>query len=182
MSEPRSARRPLPVVQNAYYVSDLDAAIERWHALFGLGPFFVRRHIVLPDVRYRGAPSTLDISAAYVQAGQIQLELVTQHDGTPSAFRDMYAHGGQGLHHVAVMPDDYAALVEHYVQAGFPVATELRTAAGRGAAYVDPRPMLGHMLEIYLPNESLRELYAQVAAAAAEWDGRELVIEVDATR
>ena len=182
MSEPRSARRPLPVVQNAYYVSDLDAAIDRWHALLGLGPFFVRRHIVLPDVRYRGAPSTLDISAAYVQAGPIQLELVTQHDSTPSAFRDMYAHGEQGLHHVAVMPDDYAALVDHYVQAGFPVATELRTAAGRGAAYVDTRPLLGHMLEIYLPNDSLRELYAQVAAAAAEWDGRALVIEVDAAR
>ena len=78
-------------IQNAYVVADLDAAIERWHRLWGLGPFFVRRHIVLPQVRYRGRAAALDISAAYVQAGPIQVELVTQHDAAPSAFRDMFA-------------------------------------------------------------------------------------------
>ncbi len=38
-------------IQNAYYVTDLDAAIARWHALWGIGPFLVRRHIALPEVR-----------------------------------------------------------------------------------------------------------------------------------
>jgi hypothetical protein len=179
MTLPRFQHR---IVQNAYYVSDLDAAIERWHALWGLGPFFVRRHIVLQEVRYRGAPSTLDISAAYVQAGEIQLELVTQHDDTRSAFRDMYSRDQQGLHHVAVMPDDYDSLVSRYADAGFPVATELRTAAGRGAAYIDTRPMLGHMLEVYRVSESLLTLYRQVADAAQGWDGRELILEVDPRR
>ena len=166
-------------IQNAYYVSDLDEAIGRWHHLWGIGPFFVRRHIVLPFVTYRGAPAQLDISAAYVQAGPIQVELVTQHNDAPSAFRDMFAVGQEGLHHVAVIPDDYHALIAHYAASGFPVATELRTASGRGASYVDTRPMLGHMTEIYPPSESLNALYRDVAAAAAAWDRKVLKIEVD---
>src|SRR6266850_8392942 len=169
-------------VQNAYYVKDLDAAIERWHRLWGIGPFFVRRHIVLPQVSYRGKPSRLDISAAYIQAGPIQVELVKQHDDTPSAFRDMYAANQEGFHHVAVIPDNYDELVAEYAKQGFPVATELRTASGRGASYVDTRSMLGHMVEIYVISDSLTALYRDVAAAAEEWRGKQLKIEVDAAQ
>jgi hypothetical protein len=166
-------------IQNAYYVNDLDAAIQRWHRLWGIGPFMVRRHIALPSVSYRGEPAQLDISAAYVQAGPIMVELVTQHDASPSAFRDMFAPGEEGFHHVAVIPDDYDRVLADYARAGFPVVTELRTASGRGAAYVDARAMLGHFVEVYWPSEGLNALYRDVAALAANWDGRELVIEVD---
>jgi hypothetical protein len=166
-------------IQNAYYVSDLDGAIERWHALWGIGPFLVRRHIVLPEVRYRGRPARLDISAAYVQAGPIMVELVTQHDDVPSAFREMFAAGEEGFHHVAVIPDDYERVLEGYSRAGYDVVTELRTASGRGAAYVDTRRMLGHFVEVYLPSAGLDALYREVAAAAHSWDGRRLRIEVD---
>lgn len=170
------------IIQNAYYVSDLDSAIDRWHRLLGIGPFFVRRHIVLPEVRYRGQAAQLDISAAYVQAGTIQLELVTQHNDAPSAFRDLYGPGESGFHHVAVLPDDYDAWIARYVALGYPVATELVTASGRGAAYMDTRALLGHMVEVYRPSDGLQALYRDVAAAAAQWDGRELRIEVDPMR
>jgi hypothetical protein len=166
-------------IQNAYYVCDIDAAIRRWHALWGIGPFFVRRHIDLPDVRYRGRPASLDITAAYVQAGSIMVELVTQHDDSPSAFRDMFSATQEGFHHVAVLPDNYDELLAHYVAQGFDVVTELRTASGRGAAYVDTRRMLGHMVEVYWPSDGLLKLYRDVAAAAEQWDGRDLIIEVD---
>jgi hypothetical protein len=166
-------------IQNAYFVADLDAAIDRWHERWGLGPFFVRRHIELAHVRYRGKDASLDISAAYVQAGDIMVELVTQHDDAPSAFRDMFGTGQEGFHHVAVVPDDYDALLGRYAEAGFEVATELRTASGRGAAYVDTRPWLGHFVEVYWPTEGLSRLYREVAAAASSWDGRTLRIEAD---
>jgi len=170
------------IVQNAYYVRDLDSAIDRWHRAWALGPFFVRRNIVLAGVQYRGKPSTLNISAAYVQAGAIQLELVTQHDDVPSAFRDMYAANQEGFHHSAVMPDDPDQVVRDYEAMGFAVATSLRTAAGRGASYVDTRPLLGHMMEIYTVSDSLTALYRDVAAASEKWDGRQLKIEVDPAR
>jgi len=167
------------LIQNAYIVNDIDAAIERWHGLWGIGPFFVRRHIVMPHVMYRGQPSTIDISAVYVQAGPIQVELVQQHCDAPSAFRDMFPRGTEGFHHVAVIPDDYARVLAHYAARGYPVASEVRTLSGRGAAFIDTRPMLGHMMEVYIPGEGIQTLYRTVAEASANWDRRQLTIEVD---
>ncbi len=167
------------LIQNAYVVRDIDEAVQRWHALWGIGPFFVRRHIDMPHVLYRGAVSSIDMSAVYVQAGPIQVELVQQHCDTPSPFRDMFPAGQEGLHHVAVVPDDYAQLLAHYARLGYPVAGEIRTAGGRGAAFIDTRPMLGHMMEVYMPGDGIPALYRKVADAAAHWDRRSLTIELD---
>lgn len=167
------------LIQNAYIVNDIDDAIERWHAMWGIGPFFVRRHIDMPRVSYRGKPSSIDMSAVYVQAGPIQVELVQQHCSSPSAFRDMFPAGQEGLHHVAMIPDDYERVLAHYAALGYPVAGEICTAGGRGASFIDTRPMLGHMMEVYMPGEGIPALYKMVADAAASWDRRQLKIELD---
>ena len=59
--------RPLfdPVVQVAYYVSDPEEAARVWAAERHAGPFFVRRHIPVTDVVYRGTPSRFDHTSAY---------------------------------------------------------------------------------------------------------------------
>jgi len=90
------------IIQNAYYVPGIDEGIARFHALWGLGPFFVRRHIELENVTYRGSASELDISAAYTQSGDLMIELVTQHNDAPSIFRDRFAADESGFHHVAL--------------------------------------------------------------------------------
>lgn len=102
-----------------------------------------------------------------------------QHNPGPSALRDMFAPGQEGLHHVAVIPEDFDAMLAFYRRLGYPVATELRTVAGRGAAFVDTRPLLGHMVEVYIPSEALKTMCREVAEAAANWDGRQLKIELD---
>lgn len=165
-------------VQNAYHVADIDEAMPRFANLLGVGPFLVRRYISLNPVTYRGSPTSLDISAAHVQAGPIQIELVMQHCGNPSAFRDMYAADQEGLHHVAIFPHDYNVMVDHYRHLGHEVATELVTPEKRGAAYIDTAATLGHMVEIYRVNETLYEFYQAVMDAAKHWDRRRLVIEM----
>lgn len=164
------------IVQVAWHVADLDAAIESFHARFGLGPFLVRRHIALDRVTYRGEPATLDISAAHTQSGPTHVELVMQHGDEPSTFRDAFAAHQEGLHHLALCPEDHDAMVAHYAAQGFAVSTDLRTAEGRGASYVDTHAALGHMIEIYRPNDSLHALYDRVARLADGWDGRTLAI------
>lgn len=166
------------IVQCAYHVSDVDAAVDRWHKATGIGPFIVRRHIRLGEVFYRGKVSSLDISVAHAQAGDIQIELVTQHCGQPSAFRDSFTPDQEGFHHVAVFPKDHDAMVAHYKMLGHQVSTDLMTAEGRGASYVDTRPLFGHMIEIYRPNPSLFELYAMIAEVAQNGSPRDTIIEL----
>ena len=164
------------IIQNAYVVADVEAAVQRVHNLWGLGPFFVRRNFVLENVTYRGAPSALEISVAYVQSGEIMVELVSQLSDEPSAFSDVFARGEEGFHHVAVAMDDHDRQVKHYTDLGFEVVTELSTPEGRGASYIDTRSALGHMVEVYKVNDSLRELYARVRNAAINWDREQLII------
>ena len=165
-------------IQIAYHVADLGEAIGRWHAATGIGPFFLRRHIPLADVFYRGEPSTLEIGAAMVQSGDIQIELIQQHCDTPSTFRDMFNRNEEGLHHVAIAPSDEAAMLDHYHALGFPVTTSFETQAGGGADYIDTRPLNGHMIELYRLSERIVALYDRVTSAAENWDGRDLVIEL----
>ena len=54
--------------------------------------------------------------------------------------------------------------------------------SGRGASFIDTRPLLGHMMEVYMPGEGIQNLYRTVADAAAQWDRRTLRIEVDPAR
>jgi len=169
---------PLQIVQNAYFVRDLDEAIERWHAAFGLGPFVVNRHIAFERVFYRGAPMPLDMSAAFVQAGEVQIELLCQHNSDPSAFTDMFAKGQEGLHHVAIFPEDFDRVVNGYRARGFAVATELVVGGGLGAVFLDTRSLSGHMLEVYRDDGRVRAFYRLVAKAARDWDGQKLTKDI----
>lgn len=168
----------LEIVQIAYFVQDLDEAIEHWHANFGLGPFIVNRHMKPNRSVYRGTPMSLDISAAFVQSGEVQIELLCQHNPEPSAFHDMFPDGEGGLHHVAVFPGDYTRLVSSFRARGFEVATEIELGTALGAAFIDTRALLGHMLEVYRDNGSIRSFYSLVEDAAKNWDGHTLTIDV----
>ena len=171
-----AALRP---VQLAYHVPDPVEAATRLARDHGWGPFYLMEHIALETVRYRGSPGRFDHTSAYGQAGEMMVELIMQHDDSPSAFRDAFPPGAEGLHHVAIMPEDYRATVDRFVAMGYPVATELRTRSGRGASFVDTRPMMGHMVEIYPVSDGVLGLYRRVADEAARWDGRTLKIELD---
>ncbi len=168
----------LQVVQNAYFVQDLDEAIERWHAAFRLGPFVVSRHLALQRSIYRGSPAPLDISAAFAQSGDLQIELLCQHDSAPSMFHDMFGPGEEGLHHVAVFAKDYDGFISDYQSRGFELAAEVGAGEGMGAGFIDTRDVWGHMLEVYRDVPAMRAFYAMVADAARDWDGRTVKIEV----
>jgi len=171
--------QPFRIVQNAYFVQDLDEAIGRWHSALGVGPFIVSRHLALDRSIHRGTPAPLDISAAFVQAGDVQLELIAQHDSRPSMFHDLFGPGEEGLHHVAIFAQDYDRLIGDYQSRGFELAAEVSTREGLGAGFIDTRALWGHMLEVYRDVPAMRAFYAMIADAARGWDGRAVKIEVN---
>ena len=78
-------------VQIAYAVPDARVAAQEWIERFGAGPFFVRPHIPVVDVVYRGQPSTFDHTSAYGQWGSLMVELVQDHGTAPSVVRERCA-------------------------------------------------------------------------------------------
>jgi hypothetical protein len=158
-------------VQIAYHVPDPESAAERCARDFGWGPFFLMEHIPLERSLYRGAEAAFDHSSAYGQAGEVMVELITQHNDGPSALRDLYAPHETGVHHVACFVDDLAAALQSHRARGDAIALEARTRTGVDFAMVDLSATLGHMLELYEPGEDLRRFYAYVRRCAEGWDG-----------
>jgi hypothetical protein len=167
---PVNALKP---VQIAYHVPDPEQAARRFASSFGWGPFFLFEHIPLSRCIYRGAPAAFDHSSAYGQAGEIMIELITQHDDAPSVLRDLYARDAVGVHHVAHFVPDLAEALDQARAAGREIALDARTATGTSFAMLDTSRELGHMVELYEPAGGLLKFYGHVRRAAEGWDGAE---------
>ncbi len=162
-------------VQIAYFVSDVVATAERMSATFGAGPFHVARHIELARGEHRGSECRFVHSSAYGQWGDLMMELVQQEVEGPSPFRDMYGPGEEGLHHLAYFVPDLDAAIAQGASSGMPLATRAATSGGVDFAFLDARSSLGHMIELYVPDERLTRFYGLVRDSAAGWDGTEPV-------
>lgn len=160
-------------VQIAYHVPDPEAAAHRFARDLGWGPFYLMEHIPLEWARHRGAEQPFDHTSAYGQAGDVMVELITQHDDRPSALRDLFAADEFGVHHVAAFVPDLRAALAAQREAGRELALEARTTTGVEFAMVDTSALTGHMLELYEANEPLSRFYAFVRKAANGWDGHE---------
>jgi catechol 2,3-dioxygenase-like lactoylglutathione lyase family enzyme len=137
-----------PLFQHAYLVADLERSIHDWNRLFGAGPFVVAEHHRTDRFDYRGTEFEADVSYAFGYLGDLMIQLIVQHDDTPSIYRDMYPAGEYGFHHVAYLVHDFEAEVDRLLGLGFECATRL-FADGVDAAYFDTRSVTGGFTEIH---------------------------------
>lgn len=159
-----------PLFQFAYFVADIERAADEWARTTGAGPFFVTEHHRADTFRYRGEPVEADVSYAFGYSGDAQIQLVQQHDDTPSIYRDMFADGTFGHHHVARLVADYERERDRLTGSGFELACELH-ANGIDAAYLDTRPAIGVYTELHSITDRILATFARWRDAHDEWDG-----------
>jgi hypothetical protein len=164
-----------PVVQIAYFVPDVRDAARRMVGLHGAGPFHVIEKIELTWGEVRGEPHDFLHTSAYGQWGDVMLELVQQDREGPSPFREMYAPGEFGLHHMAAVVDDLTSTYDRVADAGLEVAARAETTTGTEFAFIDTVAEFGNMTEIYEATPGLRSFYELVRHAAVDWDGTDPV-------
>jgi methylmalonyl-CoA/ethylmalonyl-CoA epimerase len=173
-----SPRRPLisrlgTVMQLAFVPQDFDAALRHWTLTMGVGPFFSMEHISLPNCRYEGQPTDIDFSIAIAYWGDMQIELVRQHNDAPSIYKRWRDEGRQGLHHVCIVVDDMAEARRVCLAADARVAQEADVAGGGEVIYVDAGGGPGGLIElIQLPRATL-EAFASMREVCSHWDGRD---------
>ena len=160
-----------PVLQHAYFVSNLEDAARRWVDVMGAGPFFVTRDHHGEGHTYRGEPFDTPLHYAFGQSGPTHVQLIQQDDESPSIYRDMFKPGEEGFHHIAVLvPEaDLPHEMERFEKAGFPVASTLWAIAD--VAYVDCREALGCFVEMHGDNPGIRAVFDRFRTAHEEWDG-----------
>jgi methylmalonyl-CoA/ethylmalonyl-CoA epimerase len=161
------------VMQIAFVPSDFDAALRHWTKTMGVGPFFSLEHICLPNCRYEGQPADIDFSIAIAYWGDLQVELVRQHNDAPSIYKRWRDEGREGLHHVCIVVDDMAHARAVCAAAGARVTQEGDVAGGGEVIYVDSGGGPGGLVElIRLPQVTL-DGFAAMREACRNWDGHE---------
>jgi catechol 2,3-dioxygenase-like lactoylglutathione lyase family enzyme len=165
--------------QNGYVVPDLDDALDHWIKVLGVGPWMVFEHVPVTNFAHRGGvEGTVDMTIALTQYGNAQVELIVQHDDTPSTYReflDRHPHGG--LHHLGFWPDDMDAALAYATERGLQVVTGGQIGDDGRFRYYEPVPaMSGAMLELAEVQGRRRTWFEQLAVSSRDWDGTNPVV------
>lgn len=161
------------VIQMAYIVEDIEAAMPRFTQALGIGPWFYFESFAFDFIAYRGRPCSLAVSLCLGMSGGMMYELIQQRDTAPSVYREVRDARGWGFHHYAVGVESnrYEATIREYVERGYEQVLEARVAVGARAAYVDARQDLEGMIEIIEMTPPVHELFGMIRNARIGWRG-----------
>lgn len=158
-----------------FVVDDLDAAIARWMAELGVGPFFVAKQFVFENPDYRGKSKAPPVSLAFAYDGHIMIELIEPLDETPSPYQELIARTGYGFHHLGYLSDDVDASARQAEARGYRCIFRANFAGGR-LAYCDPDGLIGTgVIEFVQRSPDVEALLDKMHEAAASWDGNDPV-------
>jgi hypothetical protein len=156
------------LIQTAFVVRDIHESITTYVSKLKVGPWFLIERFTPAEAMYRGEPTDLVMSVAFAFRDAMMLELIQQHDDSPSVFRDVVTARGYGLHHLGITTDTYDVLFNSYLSAGFECAFTARTT-GRLAMF--EMSGLPHLVEILELDPKRRKFFSAMAEAATNWDG-----------
>ena len=162
------------IVQVAYLVSDIDAAMEHWLRQAGLGPWTCFRNIEL-ETEFDANTFTMHIHEALAYTGELQIQLVQSLDGPEvvTPYQPFVAAGRWGVHHVAFFADDIEAAVERAKGQGFDRHCAMRDKSGYRYYYCQSSAMPDVWIELLESYPALHDIFDQGIAAASAWDGRD---------
>jgi hypothetical protein len=137
----------------------------------GVGPFYVMRGL-RQDATYRGEPCSVPFSVAFANNGALQIELIHQHDDTPSIYTEFLDAGRDGMHQLAWWAPDFDATIAAIEAAGWPVVWRGGADGGARYAYVEsPATSPATIVEIMELTPATEGLATLVRNAAVDWDG-----------
>ena len=159
------------IVQNGYVVRDLETAAHHWSGKLGVGPFYALEHIPYGRVYFRGQPLVMDMSVAIAQWGEIQIELIQQHDTSASIYTEFAARHGEGLQHIGVMTKSLDEHLARLKPLGIEPVQWGATATGMRFAYLDTDAHPGGMIELIESGPAVEAFFSMIRRAADTWDG-----------
>ncbi len=161
-----------PIMQIAFVVRDLDAAIDHWTRVMHVGPFFLFEHVPFSELLYHGQATQVDMTAALAYSGETQIELIFQYNAAPSIYSEFLRHGRTGVQHLGVMTDSVDHDLERLAAQGVTPAQSGRTAWGARFAYLATDHDPGGMIELIEHGKMIDDAFRQIRDASHNWDGK----------
>jgi methylmalonyl-CoA/ethylmalonyl-CoA epimerase len=157
-----------PIFQVAYVEVDFERAVSSWAAL-GVGPFFAAQHVKVP-YDYHGKKLEAELTLAFSYWGDMQIEIIQQHDDVPSVYREWMDGSQSGIHHVCILVDDIADIRGRCAGAGLRIDQQTSTAS---ADIIYTRMPHGgsHFVEFAQYAPGTGALFEKIKNECASWDG-----------
>jgi hypothetical protein len=157
-----------PLGQIGYVVADLKEAATGWVERTGIGPWYIAEHVPLDYFQHRQSPSDIEIGIATAFTGSLEIELIVQHNDSPSDYVDTLNRSGAGVHHICFFPLNYDLALTSLLSQDFEI---LQNGAIHGIRFIylmDPENQVVEMAD--LPDDARKRRKSRMAEAA-DWDG-----------
>lgn len=162
--------------QVAYLVPDIEAAMDHWSRVLGVGPWYYNPRVPIRNYHYRGERHEPHNSVALANAGALQIELLQPRNDVPSMYRDFLRAGHQGVQHVAYWTEQFDADLARAQAAGFTVCMGGEVGDnGRFVYFEDRSGLPGTTIELSEVAGPKGRLFKLIRDAAVGWDGRDPV-------
>ena len=161
--------------QLGYVVPDIEAAMDYWSRVLGVGPFFYAERVPVVNFTYRGAPSSPVTSVALANSGAVQVELIQQRNDAPTMYRDFVQAKGSGLQHVAYWTQNFDADMARLSARGFKVGMGGEVGARGRFVYFETEYHPGAVIELSEVEGPKGRMFDLIRNAATGWDGSDPV-------
>jgi catechol 2,3-dioxygenase-like lactoylglutathione lyase family enzyme len=161
--------------QLGYVVPDIQAAMDHWSNVMGVGPFFYNPKVPIEGYTYGGEPFEVENSVALANSGFIQVELIQTRNDAPSMYRDFMQAGHMGLQHVAYWTKDFDADLARMLDQGFRVQMEGCVGKNGRFVYFDREAHPGTVIELSEVVGPKGRMFDLIRAASEGWDGTDPV-------
>lgn len=155
---------------------DIDRSMRYFIDTWGVGPWYVLRNVKAPML-YRDQPTEPEISLALSHCGDLQFEIVAQHDDAPSLYREaLGATPALHIQHLGIWTEDFAKLKADALAKGWTPIMESPPGPGSSCFVVHPdEPMM--CIEISDCDAYKTHVRKVVREVALNWDGSEPIRE-----
>jgi hypothetical protein len=117
---------------------DIDRSMRYFIDAWGVGPWYVLRR-VKSAMLYQDEPRELEVSIAMANCGDLQFEIVAQHNDEPSLYQDALADTPE-LHvqHVSILKEDVVDTENDAYAKGWESVFETLSGPGRSVFIAHP--------------------------------------------
>lgn len=161
--------------QLGYVVPDIEAAMDHWSRVLGVGPFFYNPQVPIENYKYDGQSYEVENSVALANSGFIQVELIQTRNDAPSMYRDFVQAGNWGLQHVAYWTTDFDVDLARMQGQGFRVKMEGCVGQNGRFVYFDREAHPGTVIELSEVLGPKGAMFDAIRAAGQNWDGSDPV-------
>ena len=164
-----------PIRQLGYVVPDIEAAMQYWSNVLGVGPWYYNPKVPIKNYRYKGEGYEPHNSVALANSGYVQVELIQTRNDIPSMYRDFLRAGHTGLQHVAYWTEDYDRDLNNLVGLGWKPIMQGEVGERGRFIYFDTEYHPGTVIELSEVAGPKGKLFKLIREASEGWDGKDPV-------